>query len=260
MATIAQAVAPLASTSNVTSYPSSSFTPSVNDLLVVAVWISDHLTQDATPLSSSAGYTFTQALTVTGQSGAGRLCVFVANSLVTAAAAQTVTYNAVADAGTGAIIVPHRVTGMTLTGASAIKQANGTSDMASGSTPAVTLTAAATTTNPLLGVVAGTGSNPMAVTQPAGWTEFAEVGYNTPASGMENCHRDSGETASTITWGSNMFDVAGAIVVELDAGTGAAPARPHQPPRPALAPWASATWMKKRRGILVPDLWTPVGA
>jgi hypothetical protein len=55
------------------------------------------------------------------------------------------------------------------------------------------------------------------VTEPTGWTEHADTGYNNPTSGMEVASRDSGFTSTSIIWGSNSASNWGAIIAELDS-------------------------------------------
>ena len=58
-------------------------------------------------------------------------------------------------------------------------------------------------------------SNPLTVSPPADWTELSDIGHAAPAFGMESAIRNSGETGSTITWGTNSPVSWRAIVVEV---------------------------------------------
>jgi len=68
----------------------------------------------------------------------------------------------------------------------------------------------------MLGAVFST-TNGASVTERTGYTELHDAGYNTPASGLEIITRNSGETASSIVWGSTVPTVYGALAVEINA-------------------------------------------
>jgi hypothetical protein len=80
--------------------------------------------------------------------------------------------------------------------------------------------AAPFTTNSILGAVFN-AANPATMTPPATgtWTEHDDVGYNTPATGMETVTLDSGFTSTTVTWGSSCASAFAAFAVEFDAST-----------------------------------------
>ena len=212
----------LADGTDATTYTTGSFTPTANDLLVVFVGASAHITEDATPLTSSAGLTFHKARTETRGGSTDKMYVFVAEALA-ANSGQTVTFNCVADGATGCAIAVAAVSGMSRTGSTAVRQANGQSNQAAGGTPAPTFASAALTDNACLGAVY-TGTNPPALTPPTNWTERADFGHGTPARGMEYASRDSGETGTTITWGSTSATAFGDLIIELDTSSaGGAP-------------------------------------
>lgn len=85
---------------------------------------------------------------------------------------------------------------------------------ASTTTPAVTMSGAFSTSNAGVCFLFN-GQTPGAMTAPADWTESNDVGHLSPSRGMETAFRNSGETGSTITWGSNSADRWRAIVVEI---------------------------------------------
>lgn len=203
-----------ASTTNTTSYASSAFTPAVGDLLVFLVLASE--TVDAGSVSSSAGYTFTKVATA-HRNSTDTLYVFVADSLVTSAVSQTLTYNCASDAATGCFRVVISISGMARTGASAVRQSAVQNTGTAGTTPAVTFGGAALTANPLVALLCNQ-ANPATVTQPSGWSEQNDSGFNTPTTGFEYANINSGFTSSTVTWGSTSGTQFAALAVEFDTG------------------------------------------
>ena len=203
------------STTNASTYASGSFTPAVGDLLVVCVTASGTVTNPGS-VSSSAGYTFTLVRRETKAASADSLYMYVSNEKVTAASAQTVTFNCTGDAATGAIVSVVSISGMSRTGSSAILKSGGQSNGAAAGTPTVSLGSAALTGNPLVGFV-GNATSPANVTQPSGWTELTDAtGYSTPVTGQEVASINSGFTGSTVTWGGTSASAFGAIVAEFD--------------------------------------------
>jgi hypothetical protein len=83
-------------------------------------------------------------------------------------------------------------------------------------TPGPAFTTAALTENLTLGYVFN-ASNPAAVTEPTGWTERRDNGYNSPTTGFETVSRNSGFTGTTVTWGSGSATAFCSIIVELDS-------------------------------------------
>lgn len=62
------------------------------------------------------------------------------------------------------------------------------------------------------------GSNPAALTEPAGFTELFDSGYGTPVVGMQVCAQDSGFTGDTVTWGSSTTSNWNIIAIEFEQG------------------------------------------
>lgn len=196
---------------------SGSFTPAEGDLLIVWVHGTGTAETTATLTSSVGGFTFSQFAVATTQT-LDKLFGFVSDALVGASpSSQTVTFTIPADQCTGSCIVVQRVSGMTKYGLTAIRQSAKTDGDGSnsGTTPSATFSSSVLTGNPTL-VAVGNHDNPAAVTEPSGWTESADIGYNTPTTGLETAYRNSGFTGTTITWGSTT-DPHGELIVELDA-------------------------------------------
>lgn len=199
------------------SYVSAAFTPAAGELLVVVVDATGHITPDATELTSSDGLTFTRVQSTLRATSAHRQALYVSNQTANAVS-QTVTYNCVADPATGVVIFVAGVSGMSRVGAAAVKQSAALSNQAAAVTLAVTLPGACTGTNPVVGSM-GTQLNPPGVTPPASFTEGSDLGHTSPTAGAEYAFRSTGQTGTTITWGSNSGSGWGAIVVELDASS-----------------------------------------
>jgi hypothetical protein len=72
------------------------------------------------------------------------------------------------------------------------------------------------TNNPCVATL-GTNINPNTILDPSGWALNTQAGYATPGFSQSVTFRDSGETASTITWGSVSSNLHMEIVVELYA-------------------------------------------
>ena len=220
MATCTAAVS-TASTSNVSSYAAGTFTPALSDLLVIIVATSGSVEPTAAgACTDDRGGTYYLARYSTRSGAASSNYIFVRNQLVASAVAHIVTFTCTGDAATGAVILAYRVSGMTRAGLSAVRQTGAQTGAAAATTPTVSLSFAALTGNPLIGMV-GSASNPVTVTPPSGWTEpgspLFDTGYSTPSAGCEGCHIDSGFTGSTVTWGSTVAGGAhGSVVVELD--------------------------------------------
>ena len=199
---------------------SGAFSPASGDLLVVIV------TKEASALSSpmvSADLTssvaptgFTLIRTQGHQSSAAHVGIFVANALTTNTTSRTVTIASGADAGAGTNISVFSVSGMTKVGSAAVRGQGGQTDQAA-ATPAPAFGAAALTTNPCIGAIYN-ATNPAGLTQPSGWSEGSDTGYTTgQVSGIETAFRNSGETGTTITWGSASASAFASIILELDA-------------------------------------------
>lgn len=225
MATVANKVTPIGTTTQATTYTTGAFTPSASELLVVYVQLSNNTTQPTSVTGSANSITFTY----TGRSqlmggGADAGWLYIANQLTPASpVSMTVTAN-VATNGGGIVFVAG-VTGMTAVGTAAIRQTAGQSNVAASGTPTATFGAACLTTNPVLaffGTEATSGTTN--ITQPTGWTEGGDVGYITPINGGEYAWINSGFTNTVVTWGSTS-SIYMTMAMELDATPAASPAR-----------------------------------
>lgn len=196
---------------------SGNFSPASGDLLICFVGAS--ATVDAAPTLSSSigGFTFS-LITSRQTNGALHCCyAYVSDALVSNTAAQSVTWTHSTDQSTGTNIMVYRVSGMTKTGLTAIRQFESQTFLAAG-TPSDSFALSCITTNPTL-CVATNVSNPANITPNGSWTEptGGDIGYTNPDYGTAVCHRDSGFTGTTITWGATSATAGGLIMLELDA-------------------------------------------
>ncbi len=195
---------------------SGAFTPASSDLLVVMVQAASSVDTGVGALTSSVGG-FTFSLVGTDVAGAtDTIYCYVSDALVSSATSQTVTWTPVSDAATGTVIAVYRVSGITRTGASAIRQSDGNHN-GSSTNPTVTFPAACLTGNPTILALIN-ASNPAGVDPPTGWTENAagDVGYNSPTAGLEICARDSGYTGTGPGWATNSATAWATFGVEVD--------------------------------------------
>lgn len=211
MAAVVHGQALTTTTNTVGPFTTASFTPAANDLLVAHVSWDGSL--GAVTISDSLGGSWSLIATAQKSSGADLMHLFVRDSLVSGAAMTVTIQNA--SAGTGALLAVARVSGMTRTGSSAVRQHVSHANQGAG-TPAVTFSSACLTGNPTI-VFFGNTTNPAGITPPASWTERLDHGHSNPVKGQEYASRDSGFTGTTITWGSASATVMAQQGLELDA-------------------------------------------
>jgi hypothetical protein len=215
VAAVTNAYVPTADSSNVTSYASPAFTPTVGDLLIGIVPATGTVLASPTLTASANGITFTLVGSATKNTSADTLYVFVANQLAPAApASMTLTFDCTGDAATGAIVCCALVSGMTQTGLAAIRQNAKIDNVLGGTAPTTTFAASALTGNPTIQAVlttVATGSTP-----PTNWTERVDTTYSLPTTGGGYSSRDSGFTGTAITLGSTANGACCAFAVELD--------------------------------------------
>ncbi len=198
-------------------------TPTVGDLLVLIAFHTGN-TSAATPTDDNAGGggTYTKIASATKVSSGDTLTFFIRDALITSGTSTIITHAPGTSSGGGTLVL--RVTGMSKVGAAASVQ-TAKQDNTAAATPAPVLGAAAKGTNPLIGAVMS-GTNPAALTKPATFdTEALDNGFNAPITGIEVVKDDTGNTDTTVTWGSATVTEFCSLVMELDASatvTGAA--------------------------------------
>jgi hypothetical protein len=190
-------------------------TPAVGDLIIIITAHSGN-TSAATPTDNNSSGTYTKITSATGQSSADTLSVFVRNSLI--GAANSTVFSHAPGTSTGGGLAVIKVTGMSRSGASAILQSAIQNNQASGGTPAPVFGSAAQTTNAVISAV-------MNVTNPAGvsvrssplYTARVSAGYTVPTTGLGAMSIDSGETGTSIAWGSASASAFCSLAIEVDA-------------------------------------------
>ena len=210
-------------TSNASVYTTTSVTPTAGDLLVIIITASGTTDTTATLTESAGGGTYTQqAFQNYAGTGNGNF-LYVGNQLVGGSPpSRTFTFTLPVDPATGIAWSVERVTGMTKTGSTAVRQVtpNDANNKGSTGTPTITGTGAfpstTLTSNPII-VGCGIGVNPAGLTPPASFTELIDTGYATPTIGLETASVDSGQTITTVTWGSGNTVTWGALGIELDS-------------------------------------------
>lgn len=187
-------------------------TPAVNDLIVIVTAHSGN-TSAATPTDDQSG-TYVEITSAVKATSADTMRVFIRTALISSAVSTVFTHAPGTTTGGGLAVL--KVTGMSRTGASAARQSAKEENVGTAGTPAPVFSSAPLTGNPVIGA-AFTRDNPTALTPRTSFTELVDTGYDNPASGLHVQSRDSGETATTQTWGSSTASGGWcSIVVELD--------------------------------------------
>lgn len=199
------------------------FTPAANDLLVVGVHARGSLGAGALTDSQGLGFTLIDSI----QSASHTLFVFLANTLA-AASSMTVTFTVTGDDFTACIIGVVKVASNAGVGYVQSKEATG----AAASTPTVVMDAAINALNCVVGFASNSTntSSTSGIAPPTNWTEIADLGIGAPNTGQEIAIRNSGETLTTVPWGSTSASIWHAIIVEFapPAAGGQAPRSIHQ--------------------------------
>lgn len=193
-------------------------TPAVNDLIVVVASSSGLSGGTTSVTDDNSSGTYTQVDSDrTGFSTTGTLTVWVRDTLIGSATSTVFTAAQSGSSGGGLTVL--RVSGMGVAGSVAVRSNGGQSAGTGGTAPAPVLSNTPLSQNPVIGAL-GTGNNSTANATPRSSPQYAEhsdLGYNTPATGIEVMSIDSGETSATITWGSNVTNAWASVAIELRA-------------------------------------------
>ncbi len=174
-------------------------TPVANDLIVVVTGASDMIAADTLTISDNNADglgTYSRAERGEGGGTVGRLEIWVRNRLIGSATSTTFTATISGDTGGGLTVM--RLSGMTWTGLSSLRQTRGESTQTE-NPPSISFTQAPLTANAVL-LAVFCEDNPAALTAPAGFTETTDIGWATPTSGIEVCFANSGITSATNGW------------------------------------------------------------
>ena len=224
---ITHAVATATSTNARSTYVTTAFSPASSDTLVVFVTASFGSTPSSdgsVGLTDSTGeVTFTRVASAFSASSQSKMWAFIANARTSSTTSRTITFTTGDQSAdcTGCIISVTRISGMSKTGSSALKQAVVYDEnQAAGSTPVVSAFASSCLAANLTIAAVHSASNVSATpayVPPAGWTEYAEIGYNNPGRGFTYVGRDDGSfTGTTITWTTDDATAFADIMMELD--------------------------------------------
>jgi len=200
-------------------------TPAVNDLIIIITAATPPLNASVLPTENQGG-TYVILKRVVKNGSADEMMICARTQLVASSVSTIYTHQPGNQAVGGGGLAVFAIAGMTLAGASAVKSSGFQSNQAGGGTPACAMGATVLSSNPLIGAILN-ATNPAGLTPPSGWTEdpTPDIGYNNPATGIELVRRNSGETGSTITWGSTSASAFCSVAYEFDAGTPAATKR-----------------------------------
>jgi hypothetical protein len=195
-----------------------SFTPTAGELLLAVVGIA---TSDTAPTMSDTdatitGWTLLDSFRSHNDTTTGGLRIYASNQGANGAAI-TVTMTPTADAGGGLAVLS--VSGNSAFGASAARSTGGQADQAGSTTPAPVLSNTPLSHNPVVVAVMTNSNLTTNVTERTGYTEAYDLGFNTPATGIEVHYINSGETSATLTAGSTVPSKFAAIAVEIDSPT-----------------------------------------
>lgn len=227
-------------------------TPADQDLIVVVAATSG-LAGGTTAVADNDGGTYDQVdVDRTGFSTTGVLTMWVRTALITTPGSTTFTASQAGSSGGGLHV--YRVAGMHLVGAAAVRSSGGQSSGTAGTTPAPVLSQLPNPRNPIMLAVAA-GANAAVLVPRTGYSEGADGGYNTPATGLGSSFLDSGESTDTLTCGGTTSTTFASIAIELNTLERPTPAINFQ--NPALLMEALRDSWERTRGILVPKLWTP---
>ena len=215
-------------------------TPAVGDLIVVVAPATGVATTVVADNNADGLGTYTKiGSSFTGFSTAGDLSIWVRNAFVGSATSTVFTVTQTSSTGGGLDV--YRVSGMSRTGAGAVRSSGGQSTGTASTAPAPVLSLTPLSANPIITAVAS-GTNPPGLTAPSSFTAtVTNLGYATPTTGMDTTYATSGITTATITWGSTSATAFASIAIELDTsipGAAQQAVQPHQariPPQPRLA-------------------------
>jgi len=202
--------AALNNSNNAASYAVGSFTPAINDRIIIAAGISD----SAAPIGATDDQsgTYTSILVATIPSLSGVMSLLVRDQVVASAVGHIVTITCTGDSGTGINALCQRIAGGRTVGDfhRQIKNASGLAT----TTPTVVMDQAISTNNGAMMCIFN-GSSPSGITEVSGWFELVDQAHPNPTFGFEASRINSGSTLTTVAAGSSSATDWSAFVVEL---------------------------------------------
>ena len=188
-----------------------SITPTVQQLVVVFASVSGN-TQAAPTMTDNKGGTYSCVAQASWNAGADNSFACVRDTLTTAKVAHTIKLDT--DTNTAGELVAVAVSGMSRTGAAAVRQVATSADQSASTTPSVAFASSTLTDNTVIGAIA---SGDTTSTPPSGWTELRDVSQLTPTTALEVASKNSGLTTSSVSWGATQSTGYAALALELDA-------------------------------------------
>lgn len=192
-------------------------TPALSDLIILITCHTGNTSAAAaTDNNAGGGGTYTQIAECASvkASSADTMRVWIRDYPILSATSTTFSHAPGTTSGGGLVVVAAQ--GILRFGGNACRQGAKQDNQAGGGTPTPVLAAAALTGNPMVAVIFN-ATNPPALTPRASWTGEGSVGYATPTTGAQIMTIDSGETASSIAWGSTSASAFCSTVLELNA-------------------------------------------
>lgn len=185
------------------------------DLIAIVRANTGNVTSTA-PTDNNAGGagTYVLATSALNTTSADLMEVWVRTATIVTAGSTT--FSDAAGVTTGGGISVFRLTGMARTGSAAVKQVASQPNHASGSAPAPVFGASVLTGNMVLASVLNAGTSTGALTEKAGYQRANLDRYTTPTTALQSMTTDSGETGTTITWGSSSATAYASTAVEFD--------------------------------------------
>lgn len=196
-------------------------TPALNDLIAVVAGASDMVAGDTITVSdnnSGGAGTYVRVGTASGGGTVGRVDIWVRTALIASATSTTFTATITGDTGGGLTVM--RLSGMTWTGYSAVRQV-ATESTQTENPPSIAFAGATLTGNAILLGLFGE-DNPITLTPPTSFVEDTDTGYATPTSGVHVCHLNSGGTSSSYAYSGGAVTDHCEVGVEFDTTSFAA--------------------------------------
>lgn len=241
-------------------------TPTLGDMIVIVAAQTGMVAASLADNNTDGHGNYTSIVSALKSTSADQLSAWVRADTIQKAVSTT--FTATQTASTGGGLAVFRITGATISGAAFIRQSGSQANQASG-TPATPLgTGAALTTNALIAAFLDTTNAAPTLTVPAGFAASdVNTNYNTPTTGFQITHANSGVTASTITWGTAAPSAFCDIAFEMRADAGQTSLFPQRggealdisladsPKMQAVkkSVWCFGDkWARRRSGVLVP--------
>lgn len=190
-------------------------TPAVGDLIIIITAHTGNTSTTAPTDDNNAGR-YTLINTAVKNTSADTMKAWIRNDFIRAASSTIFTHAPGASTGGGLAVL--KVTGMLRCGITGGVLQSAIQSNQGAATPAPAFSTAALTGNACIGAVFN-ATSPATMTAPASWTERNDSGYSTPTTGLETASRDSGETGTTITWGSASGSAFCSLILELNTTT-----------------------------------------